>query len=193
MKANQKDKAEQATLKEEYLAILAQDVWPGSHKMIEFERKQIARIVRLECGGLIALNKPRIETDFCFGYHDSATDTEDYDRANAMADHAASNETYFIERNMREIDDKIEDLKESGIYSRAAYAGTEPGTKVRTLEWPNRNRTVPPGAQLITEKDRAALIAAWQTVGEAFRRRLNAYLKRYGLSKIHSWSYWADA
>lgn len=193
MKANQTDKAEQAALKEEYLAILAQDVWPGNPKMIEYERKQIARIVRLECGGMIALNKPRIETNFCFGYHDSPTDTEDYDRANAMADHAASNETYFIERNMRKIDDKIEDLKESGIYSRAAYAGTEPGTKVRVLEWPNHNRPVPRGAQPITEKDRAALISAWEIVRTDFRRRLDAYLKRYGLSKIRAWSYWMDA
>ena len=27
---------------------------------------------------------------------------------------------------------------------------------------------------------------------QKFAKRLNTYLKRYGLSKVHSWSYWRD-
>ena len=193
MKTNQTDKAEQAALKEEYLAILARDVWPKSPRMVEYDRKQIARIVRLECGGLIAINKPHIETDFCFGYHDSAVDSSDYDRANAMAEHAATSEEYFIAKNMQKIEHKIDELKEPGIYSRNTYWATPADHKIRSLEWTYLNLPVPDGAQPITEKDRAALISAWEIVRTDFRRRLDTYLKRYGLSKIHSWSYWMDA
>jgi hypothetical protein len=30
------------------------------------------------------------------------------------------------------------------------------------------------------------------TESKRFEKRLRTYLKRYGLSKIHSWTYWAD-
>ena len=193
MKTNKADKAEQAARKEAYLAILARDVYPKSARMVEHERKQIARIVILESGGMVAIDKPRMETHFCFGYRDSAVDSTDYDRANAMAEHAAKSEEYFLAKNMQKIEHKLAELQEPGIYSRNTYCATPAGHVLRTLAWPYRDEPLPPGAQPITEKDRAALIEAWQIVGADFRRRLDTYLKRYGLSKIHSWSYWLDA
>lgn len=193
MKTNQADKTEQAALKQAYLDLLARNVWPKSPRMIEYERKQIARVVRLNCGGLVAIGKPRIETNFCFGYQLNRYDSDDYDRANAAAERAANDETYFIGKNMQPIEEMMEDLKQPGIYSRSKYYGALPDFPIRALEWPNRCCSAPPGAQPITENDRAALIAAWETVGKAFRRRLDTYLKRYGLSKIHTWSYWMDA
>lgn len=191
-KPDKSDKAAQAALKAEYLDILARDVWPNDTKMIEFERRQIARIVRLECGGMVALEKPHIETNFCFGYSDSAYDTEDYDRANAMVGHALTHEEYFISENMRKIGEKIADLKEPGIYSRNGYCTTPKAHVIRALEWPRYGEELPEGAQPITEKDRAALIEAWEKVGTDFRRRLDSYLKRYGMSKVNAWSYWRD-
>lgn len=192
MKETRAEKAAQAALKEEYLAILARDVWPNDTKMIEFERKQIARVVKLENGGMVALEKPRIETSFCFGYSDSAYDVEDYDRANAMVGHALTHEEYFISENMRKIGEKIAELKKPGIYSRNGYCTTPETHAIRTLEWPYRNRPLSEGAQPITEKDRAALIDAWKIIAQDFRRRLDTYLKRYGLTKINAWSYWRD-
>lgn len=193
MALSKQEKAAQAALKEEYLAILARDVWPNDPGMIAYCRKEIAYIVRLDGGGMVAIGKPRIETNFCFGYQLSRYDTEDYDRANAMASHAARDESYFIDKNMQPIEEMMEDLKQPGIYSRNKYCGTLPYFPIRALEWPDHRRPVPPGAQPITENDRAALRKGWEAVRESFRRRLDTYLKRYGLSKIHSWSYWMDA
>ena len=45
----------------------------------------------------------------------------------------------------------------------------------------------------ITERDRAALIEAYKAARENFVKRVNAYLKRYGLSKVRSWTYWGMA
>lgn len=191
-KPDKSDKATQATLKAEYLEILARDVWPKSPDMVEFNRKQIARIVRLECGGMVEIEKPRIQKDFCFGYSDSRYNTDDYDRANAAARHAANSQEYFISENMKQISDMIDDLKATGIYSRARYRGTSKDSPIRALEWPRYGVEFPEGAQPITDTDRAVLIEAWEKVGTDFRRRIDRYLKRYGLSKVNSWSYWMD-
>lgn len=191
-KPDKSDKVAQAALKAEYLDILARNVWPKSPDMVEFSRKQIARIVRLECGGMVEIEKPRIKKDFCFGYSDSRYSTDEYDRANAAAHHAETDQNYFISENMKQITSMIDALKTSGIYSRARYCGTPKDSPIRALEWPRYGAELPDGAQPITETDRAALIEAWEKVGADFRRRLDSYLKRYGMSKVNAWSYWRD-
>lgn len=186
-------KKEQAALKQEYLDLLSREVWPNDPHMIDYCRKKIICVVRLESGGLVEIEKPRIETNFCFGYSDSSYNTDDYDRANRMAEHAASSEEYFIQKNMDKILDAINWLKKSNIYSRNRYCGTESNSRIRALEQQRVGEPLPDGTQLITEKDRAAMIEAWEMVGQDFRKRLGTYLKRYGMSKVHSWSYWRDA
>ena len=186
------DKAQQTTLKAEYLEILARDVWRNNPKMIEHNRKNIARIVRLECGGLVEIGKPRIETRFCFGYSLNCYNTDDYDQVNEAAHHAKTDQDYFIRENIEPIRRMIEDLKEPGIYSRNRYNGTSGDHIIRALEWESYRSNKPEGAEPITEVDRAALIDAWEKVAQDFRRRLDAYLKRYGMSKVKTWSYWRD-
>lgn len=44
-----------------------------------------------------------------------------------------------------------------------------------------------------TEEDRKNILAALKHERAKFEKRLNAYLKKYGLSKVRTWSYWADA
>ena len=47
--------------------------------------------------------------------------------------------------------------------------------------------------QLCTDEERK-LLAEGLTYGKnLFKKRLDSYLKRWGTSKIHPWSYWADA
>ncbi len=45
----------------------------------------------------------------------------------------------------------------------------------------------------MTDADRMAILAGMKREREKFDKRLQAYLKRYGTSKIHTWTYWADA
>lgn len=44
-----------------------------------------------------------------------------------------------------------------------------------------------------TAEDRANILAALKHERAKFEKRLNAYLKKYGVSKVRAWSYWADA
>ena len=45
----------------------------------------------------------------------------------------------------------------------------------------------------LTESERAAVIAAYETELNKLNKRLDNYLKRYGLSKLKTWTYWQDA
>ena len=52
-------------LKEEFAKI-----WVSEH-MRSYCLKEVSNCVRTSFGGLIIFEKPKIETNFCFGYHDS--------------------------------------------------------------------------------------------------------------------------
>ena len=50
----------------------------------------------------------------------------------------------------------------------------------------------PPVYRDITPEEKKTLLKMVEAATERFRKRLNVYLKRYGLSKINSWSYLSD-
>lgn len=45
----------------------------------------------------------------------------------------------------------------------------------------------------VSAEQRAMLIKAVEYRLKQFEKRLHTYLKRYGVSKIHTWTYWRDA
>lgn len=64
--------------REEYRAELAK-VWKHSTKMIDFCEKEADEIVKIN-GYLVPMEKPRIETSFCFGYGFCGMSTEEEQR-----------------------------------------------------------------------------------------------------------------
>ena len=50
----------------------------------------------------------------------------------------------------------------------------------------------PPVYRDITLEEKKTMLKMVEAATERFRKRLNVYLKRYGLSKINSWSYLSD-
>lgn len=197
----------QKVLKERYAAILAAEVWHNDQKMVDYCVKKTGYVVELGNGDIIAIDKPSIEKSFCFGYSDSRYDTEDYDRANAMADHARKSEDYFIEQNMAGINQMIEQLEANsasdalnGVYSPrpvfrvcVPYSGQPADSKLKALHsypyWDEQAQKWPE----LKGDDRQRVIDGYKVVRADFEKRLNTYLKRYGLSKVRSWSYWQDA
>lgn len=189
---NQKD------LKKRYAEILAADVWRNDQKMVDYCVKKAGYIVELENGDIVAIEKPSIQKNFCFGYSDSRYDNEDYERAQNMADHARSNVDYFIEKNMEEINGEISLLEGEGsprwVYRIAVpYSGQPRDSKLKDLwrldMWDERSEKLPP----LEGENLQRVIEGYKAVRADFEKRLQSYLKRYGLSKVRSWSYWQDA
>ena len=188
----------QKELKQRYADILAAEVWKGDKKMVDYCVKKAGCIVELVNGDIVAIEKPSIKKDFCFGYSDSRYDTEDYDRANNMAEHARKSTEYFLEQNMKDINETIDSLEGKGSYRwewRVAipYYGQPKDSKLKSILcvdcYESRGKEYP----LLEGEDLQRVIEGYKVVKADFEKRLNTYLKRYGLSKVNSWSYWQDA
>lgn len=188
----------QKELKIEYERILSTEVWHGDRGMVDFCLKEAAHIVELTNGDIIVIEKPRIKKDFCFGYRDSRYDTEEYDEANAAADHARSSTDYFLAENLAEIDKTIELLGSeewnSWDYHICRHYHSQPeGSKLKKLiafYWhEDRGQKYPK----LEGEDRARVLEGYKVVRASFEKRLHSYLKRYGMSKVNAWSYWVDA
>lgn len=136
---------------------------------------------RLSDGGLVEFVKPEIETSFCFGYGICGTYEE------ALKSKANAKEDYFLRENLRGIDDRIEELKSNDIlfiYCNAANIEVSRNWSNTPLQnW----ETV-----MMNDTDRARLLEACKLQRAKFEKRLHAYLKRYGLSKIKKWTYWEN-
>ena len=187
----------QKELKCEYERILASEVWPRDPRMVDFCLKKVAHIVELTDGSIVVIEKPSIKKDFCFGYSDSRYDTEDFDRANAMAAHARSSTDYFLTENLADLDETIARLEGKKRDSRdyhicVPYYGQPENSKLKkllTLYWHDERRQKYPK---LFGKDRVRVLEGYKVVRASFEKRLHAYLKRYGLSKVNAWSYWQD-
>lgn len=189
----------QKELKEMYKNILKNEIW-DSERMVNYCLKEADYIVELENGDIVTIDKPRIEKDFCFGYSDSRYDTEDYDRANDMAHHAKTNEDYFMKENLKEINrmiDKLEGKERSNykFYIRIPYTGQPDNSKLKSIQqldnYYDANKIKE--CQILEGENLKRVIEGYKVVKANFEKRLKTYLKRYGLSKVRSWSYWRDA
>ena len=191
----QADKEEQAKLKEEYFSMLFAESWQEK-SMQDYFRKKIARVVKLENGNFISIDKPGIETRFCFGY---GNDNESYDNANESSRIARTNEQYFLNENLERFDQIFKSIKQYNMFLRVEYTNAPKNSKCKALEfksdWQVYNFSEKDKEELtaVSEKDKEKIITAYKIERENFEKRLNTYLKKYGLTKVRSWSYWQDA
>lgn len=185
------DKAEQQALKARYAELLAAEVWKNQ-EMVDYCVKKTARIVELSDGALICIEKPVINTRFCFGYHANVHYTEEISTAAAAAAHAAKSQEYFKNENLKSMDAMLKALENSETGIRPQYTSSPEGTKICALVFPEPWQPLPPGYRRLLPEDREKIREAYRTERGVFAARLDAYLRRYGLSKVHTWTYWAD-
>lgn len=185
------DKAEQQALKARYAALLAAEVWKDQ-KMVDYCVKKTARIVELSDGALICIEKPAIRTRFCFGYHANVHYTEEISTAEEAAAHAAKSQEYFKTKNLESMDAMLKALENSEAGIRPQYTGTAESTRICELVFPEPWEPASPGYRRLLPEDREKLREAYRTERGVFEARLDAYLRRYGLSKVETWTYWLD-
>lgn len=197
----------QKELKEMYMNIIKTEVWEDEH-MQNFAKKKCAYVVQFSNGDIADIEKPSIKKDFCFGAGSYGTCTnEEMKDAENMAALARKSEQYFKEQNLKKIDSDIEDLEkclssyEYECYTYTHYMGQPDNSKlkafavVRTgynpeftpMRWINCKDIKKLGADDIQK-----IIDGFKEVRKAFEKRINTYLKRYGTTKVNSWSYICD-
>lgn len=177
-------------------------VWGSRADMVDYCYKEADLIVPLAGGDFLTIDKPRIEKSFCFGYGFCGVSTrEDEEDARGMACKARTDEDYFLRENLKEIDRILSLLQDDGktVYKFTLYCGNG-GDNYKAYKiadaWDTPENNVHlrslPGLSVMTQAERGMLLAAYSEERERFCKRLSAYLKRYGLSKVRAWSYLSD-
>lgn len=187
--------------------------WDSDH-MIKYCVNSLAGVAILPNGDIISIEKKKIETRFCFG--ESGYDYED---AQNMAHHARTNEDYFRAENMKEFDSWVKDLEEARemrgryyiIIRDIHYTGQTADCKLRGLDWVRDVDLLDAlggsayleelpgkhidkfGGRVATPEEIDIILTAYKAAREDHRKKVEAYLKRYGLSKVESWTYWREA
>ena len=197
----------QKELKEKYMTIIKKEVWPTSERMQEYARKECEYVVEFSNGNIIDIEKPTIQKNFCFGFGMYATYTdEELQRAEGMADKAKTDVNYFISENMKPILEKIEALKKclegkKECYTYIHYSGQPATSDLMTYtttyvqdnpEWnPGRWKNLE-SLKKLSSDDIQLIIDGLEEVANKFLKRLNTYLKKYGLEKLNVWTYCRD-
>ena len=148
---------------------------------------------------IIPIDKKSIQKNFCFGYHDSKFDTESFDRANELAERASKDVHYFLKQNYHHAGyartiELINDSHRYMAYMIPHYCGQDDDCKIYCVNFVNvwEKDKVPENAIILTNEDLIEYKKALVEAIKSFTKRLNAYLKRYGMSKVNTWSYWQD-
>lgn len=191
-------------------------IW-NDKKMVDYCTKKVAICAKLPGGELIPIEKQSIKKDFCFG--ESGYDYEDAIRSAAAA---RTNQEYFIEENMEHFSEMLQDIENhihlAGDYlmtisnsrysndnSKIHYIRFERITKIlddlggsANIEELKLGQTISEigsgrAYRVITDEEAKIILDTYKQAAAAHRKKIDSYLKRYGLSKVNSWTYWRDA
>ena len=149
----------------------------------DYYKKHFIGAVKLN-DGYYLLDKPSIDTKFCF-----ADEGEDYEYYKELMASEEKLKAYFLAENLSVIDRDVEELQ--GSTPMVVTTCWNDGRKNFT---PNNCYYYPKdGDEPMTNEQRSEIIKALQWNRSQFEKRLQTYLKRYGVSKLHTWTYWRDA
>lgn len=186
--------------------------WNG--RMTDYCTKKVELMVSLPGGELLPIDKQSIRKDFCFG-----ESGYDYDDALQAAEHARTSEDHFRAENMREFNDWIAALEAARTLDQVLVIRPKPylnqtdacrvaavsverltdvleacGGSAYLEELPGKVLTIRGvECRVATAEETEIILAAYRQAAAKHEKKVNAYLKRYGTSKVHAWTYWRDA
>ena len=156
----------------------------------------------------LGFKKPSIQTRFCFGYGQNGITTEDdIDRAYGQQRNMETSQQAFINANLEDLDKSIEDIetfisqwidKEEKFFSsryNKIFICKNSYNHLAYLAWSWDYGNIRNKDDIIkeaTKEDLLLIIEVYKQQIQNFKKRLNTYLKRYGLSKLTTWTYLVD-
>ena len=206
--------------KDELLNKINEIEHPSSKDMDFYRKDWYHTVIKLNDNEYFAFHKPTIETNFCFGYGfcGRATDEEMKD-AGQQAERARTSQERFINENLRKLNAELAllnyQLLRLDSFDKAQEYYNENEKLIRyadtmkvpvlyscrderpfelLLEYTDRENATTNKyiKRIATKDDLQKIIDGYMQVRETFTKRLNTYLKRYGLSKLNVWTYLVD-
>ena len=148
---------------------------------IDYYVNETSSVVDID-GHLVWFEKPRLQTKFCFGYSDIGQGMS-YDECNRVCSSFGAKQ--FKDRNLFGFDKELKEIEQKDLYLIQYFKGTNI-YKCDFYKYPDGDVIL--CTPSMKEQYRNALLAE----RKKFEKRLNSYIKRYGMSKIRTWTYWAD-
>ena len=148
----------------------------------EYYKSRFSTGIRLP-EGIYLFQKPRIENDFCF-----RDEGPEYDYYKELCNNKKLLEEHFIAHNMEQVREPEEGEK---MYIIKDSWSTDGQVYIRWSNYPY----IPARDQIVreaTEREEQEYRLQLRAVRAEFGKRIDKYLKRFGTSKLHIWSYWAD-
>lgn len=177
-------------------------------KMVDYCVKSVSVLVPFKNGSIGIIDKSNIDTNFWFGYSNCGQGLS-YDECNRTMDHVQNNiAEYFKEKNMQEFDRLEKDIAEakSNLEANSKYSVPTISTKYygQNKANPMCNVNLFSDPSRINENDADVMVhridmeellmweAGVKQARKNFNKRLDAYLKRFGTSKLSVHRYWVD-
>lgn len=190
-------KADKSLIEEYRKQLKTENIWSGD--MLDYIIKSTDSVIKLSNGDYLQIDKPNIETRFCFD--------DEREDCNEMLHRANNDFNYFRSQNKPFADTikKLSDKENNITVCTAAKYYTSPlNTKIKCLcmlrpadVWEeSKNGQIdglPDKYTIISDEDRQTILKAYEAAAARFDKRVETYLKKYGLSKVRSWTYWANA
>ena len=133
--------------------------------------------------GVYLFQKPRIENDFCF-----RDEGPEYDYYKELCNDKKLLEEHFIAHNMEQVREPEEG---ENMYIIKDSWSTDGRVYIRWSNYPY----IPANDQTVreaTEREEQEYRLQLRAVRAEFGKRIDKYLKRFGTSKLNTWSDWAD-
>lgn len=189
----------QKDLRQKYEIVLA-DAWKNRNgkidtRMVNFCLKDASVIIPMSNGTLVAIDKPRIDKDFCFGYSTCGQGMS-YDECQRTHQSAADNlAEYFKEENLKGFDSRYREFVNGAseenfhlsVHLTGKYWSQSEKNPLRNITTDTVKMQEP-----VTAEDIENYVEAVKFVRAEFEKKIDSYLKRYGTSKLRTWTYWVD-
>lgn len=183
----------QKELKEIY-KIELEEFW-NDPKMVKYLMNKVAYIVAFDEKEIVVIDKPKIETKFYVG----EGSTRSIKDAIEITKNYRTSEELFLKENLASLNATITSLEENinnniDIRLKRQYLKQTEKSKLRVPvpKTTDNYSTTYANERLLSKKEKINLLIAYMEVKMIFEKRLNTYLKRYGLSKVKAETYWVD-
>lgn len=207
------EKAEQEKLMVKYMSYRRRTREADEKQFLEWAKYYRGRyhFVELTDGVVVCIGKPAIETRFCCGENDCGQGGDGPGTmafANKVLE-SKRTESGFKAANLDPFDREMVHLvgRKAWRFARSGGKGAETwcgdfvpcvmtGAYVDGAKYLG-NAANPAGTEkvvrILNDDDMRRLRRGYMVVRTAFKKRLNAYWKRFGASKIKTWTYWTEA
>lgn len=180
------------TLTKEQLAKAYEAVWKSNQRMIDYCVKTSGANIQTDDGLVWDIDKPSIETHFCFGERGY-----DYEEVAETCRSLSKDEHYFRTENIRRMEAyrlliRLRKNPEKFYWSKA-YSGESKLVNIRAYGYNDDAEKERFAIRQMTSDEIEVVTLLLKKEVIKFFKRLNTYLKRYGLSKCRYWTYWAEA